>query len=109
MNPSELAEKMLTWEQAKRDLDALEVEIKAAVLDVAKTQTVGNVKATYNSGRKSYDYQEVGEDAPPDIIEECTTTTTKVDWRKVVVAWDFDKDLIPFKQSDPSVTLKLTE
>jgi hypothetical protein len=31
MNPSELATKMLQWEQQRRELDALEDEIKAAV------------------------------------------------------------------------------
>ena len=55
MNASELAIAMLNWEQKKNELDALELVIKAAVLEMGNTQTVGNVRATYSGGRKSYD------------------------------------------------------
>ena len=46
MNSSELAQKMLEWEQTQVKADALALEIREAVLSLGKTQTVGNVRAT---------------------------------------------------------------
>lgn len=57
MNATELATRMLEWEHTQRAADALKAEIEAAVLELGKTQTVGNVRATYRAGRKSYDYE----------------------------------------------------
>ena len=53
MDASELAAKMLQWEEVKRSLDALTEEIQAAVLAIGKTQTVGNVRASFAAGRKT--------------------------------------------------------
>ena len=55
MNASELANKMLAWECLKMDLDRLGADIEKAVLEIGKTQTVGNVCAPYSAGRKKYD------------------------------------------------------
>lgn len=57
MNASELASAMLAWENAQRLADALRIEIEAAVLEIGKTQTVGNVRATYSAGRRTFDYE----------------------------------------------------
>ena len=57
MDPSTLAVKMLEWETTQRAADALRAEIEAAVLEVGKTQTVGNVRATYSAGRRTFDYR----------------------------------------------------
>ena len=107
MNASELATKMLEWEQAKRGLDALTAEIEAAVLEVGQTQTVGNVRATYSGGRTSYDYQAAGVNAPAGVVADYTktVTTTTTDW-KTICDVEHIAD-IPFTQSAPSVTVKL--
>ena len=55
---TELAHKMLEWQEAQARADLLKMDIEAAVLQIGKTQTVGNVRATYSAGRKSYDYTE---------------------------------------------------
>ena len=50
MNASQLAAKMLDWESKRKELDALEGEIQAAMLELKRTQTVGAVKASYSAG-----------------------------------------------------------
>ena len=57
MNDTELATKMLQYGDLKRGLDVLEAQIKIAVLERGKTQTVGSVRASYSTGRKTYDYE----------------------------------------------------
>ena len=57
MNETELAMKMLQYGELRSTLDALEAQIKTAVLERGKTQTVGNVRASYSTGRKTYDYE----------------------------------------------------
>ena len=109
MNASELAGKMLEWEQAKRSLDALTAEIEAAVLEVGQTQTVGNVRATYSGGRKQYAYEEAvlsrnnADDAP--VLQAHTVTVLQVQWKAVCEALGITD--IPYLQTPPSVTVKL--
>jgi len=108
MNASELALAMLSWdmlswEQKRRELDALEEQIKATVLTLGKTQTVGNVRASYSQGRKTYDYETPGRKAPEEIITE--HTVPKTDWR--MVCKEAGLDAVVVSQSDPSVSLKL--
>ena len=108
MNASELATKMLEWEQAKRSLDALTAEIESAVLEVGQTQTVGNVRATYSQGRRSFDYR-AAVDAlavSRDMLAEYTTIPAPVvDWKGICEVVGIAN--IPFTQSEPSVTVKL--
>jgi hypothetical protein len=48
---------MLDYEAMQRRADAIRAEIEAAVLALGKTQTVGNVRATFSAGRRTFDYQ----------------------------------------------------
>ena len=57
MDASTLASLMLDYEAAQRKADALRTEIEAAVLEIGKTQTVGNVRATFSAGRRTFDYR----------------------------------------------------
>jgi len=57
LNETELAMAMLQYGELRTTLDALEAQIKAAVLERGKTQTVGSVRASYSAGRKTYDYE----------------------------------------------------
>ena len=110
MDARELAQAMLDWADAKERLDIIEQGIKEAVLALAKTQTVGNVRASFSEGRRSYRYEDAALDhrVGSDIIELFTTTV--VDWKKVCDEAGIEKDDIPFDQvRGPSVTLKLLE
>ena len=114
MNVSELAQKMLEWEQKKRELDTLGETIQAAVLELEKTQTVGSVKAAFNRGRKTYNYKEAARDHPKvtdAIVAQFTTTTstTKTDWLKLCKHMEISKGDTPFTQAQPSASIKLVD
>ena len=110
---SELARKMLRWEEAQLFADDLRAEIKSAVMRIGRTQTVGNVRASYSGGRKSYDYHAgaASVSAPiinRGIIERFTIVPPpRVDWRKICEHVGVNKADIPFTQGDPSVAVKL--
>ena len=106
MDMSKLAEKMLEWEKAKCHLAQIEEEIQTVVLAIGKTQTVGNVRASYSGGRKSYDYESAGRAAPQPVIDEHTTVTTitKIDWRAIC---KYTEAEVPYRQSPPGVTVKI--
>ena len=106
-----LAQAMLTWERSRRELDELEGKIKNAVLQLGKTQTVGNVRATYSNGRKSYDYKQAVA-AYRDSLEVGlvakhteTVTITTTDYRAICKEAELDD--IPYTEGKPSVSLKL--
>ena len=110
MNNSELASKMLEWESRKIEMDALEADIRSAVLGLGKTQTVGNVRATYSAGRRSFNYQAAAERHP--MVSTTTVglfTTTKIitttDWK--AICEHVGAEDAPFTQGDPSVSIKL--
>jgi hypothetical protein len=110
MNASELAAAMLQWEQKRQELDTLEEQIKTAVLELGKTYVVGNVRATFSQGRKTYDYQLAANECAglrlgfSVVCEE--NSTRKVDWKAVCDYYDLTD--IPFEKGAPSVTLKIT-
>ena len=111
MEASKLAGKMLEWERKKREILALEAEIGKAVLAVGETQTVGNVRATYSAGRKSYDYQEAADGHPMvssatiELFTRFIPAASRIDWKKICEHAGIDD--VPFKQGEPSVKLKL--
>ena len=105
INPSDLARVLLRWEKIYIALQAQEVLIEQAILDLEKTVTVGNVRASYSGGRKTYGYETAGINAPQVIIDNHSKTVIKTDWKAVCEeALYLD---VPFIKSDPSVTLKL--
>jgi hypothetical protein len=104
---SALAADMLKWERMKRACDELEQAIKDTVLQLEKTQTVGNVRATYSGGRKTYDYWGAaaasGAADDPDIVGKYSEWIT--DWRRLCKEEEISE--IPYTQSSPSVSLRL--
>jgi hypothetical protein len=107
MNASELAQKMLAWEDARKSLDALEDEIKAAVLAIGKTQTVGNVTASYTNGRRTFDYETPAKIAPAEVVAAYTKTVVTTDWR--AICKDIGAEPLVVAEGTPSVTVKLKE
>ena len=110
MNLSALARDMLVWERKRRELDELEAAIKDSVLQLGKTQTVGNVRATYSNPRNSYDYEGGVEAAELDnetynrLVGKHTKRT--IDWRGLCKDEGIDPIVTP--GSGPgSVSLKL--
>jgi len=103
---SALAKLMLDWEQVQQRADEIKEAIQDAVLQICKTQTVGNVRATYSAGRKSYDYREAADGHP--MVSNATIglfTTPSIDWRSICKHVGIED--VPFVQGDPSVSVKL--
>jgi hypothetical protein len=68
---------------------------------------VGNLRATYAAGRKTYNYQDAADGHPmvsAATVELFTVVTPKTDWKKVCEHAGVED--VPLKQSEPSVTLK---
>ncbi len=111
MNASELARKILYWENLRREADEVAEVIEAAVLEGGETVTVGNARASYSAGRKKYDYQgaaiEWGADEHTIEAHTSTKTVTTTDWRQVCFDTKSASSDIPFTKSDPKVTMKL--
>ena len=105
MDPSALAELMLKWERVRRMADEYEQAIKDAVLQMGKSQTVGNVVARHSKGRRSFDYETPGQAAPPDVIKAHTETIVRTDWGAVCKAAEIEP--VVTGESGPSVSLKL--
>ena len=93
MNMSELAIKMLQWEEQKRKLDELEGELMEAVLEIGKTQTVGNVRATYSKGRANYDYETPGLHAPQEVINNHSHSEIEIDWMEVAKEAEYTTEM----------------
>lgn len=111
---SELAKLMLKWEAQKLLLDELETAIRDSVLLMQMTQTVGNVRATYSKGRKSYNYEEAVTHKGLAMVSDATMalftktrTTTTIDWRGICKHDGIEGDELPFTQGAPSVRIKL--
>ena len=111
MNAKELAEIMLEYSDAQTKADELRAKIEAAVLELGKTQTVGNVKAQFRNGRKSFDYYAAAS-VHPMVSEATVKLFTKqpppsTDWRGICKHAGIDD--IPFTVSEPSVAVSLVE
>ncbi len=133
MDLYELGLKMLEWEKKTRNLEELGDEICSVVLDIGKTQTVGNVRATFANGRKEYDYETPGSQASSAIIDLYTEEEERIDWEglarnfaptvlEISQFTDLNKtikwskvckeakiDPVVLSQKDPSVKIKLME
>ena len=118
MNATELATRMLEWETTQRAADALRTEIEAAVLALGKTQTVGNVRATFSAGRKVYDYEAAvtafadnaanNDDAATfNRIQTVSRMNSKTVYDYKAIAAELAIDAPVKSQSEPSVTVKL--
>jgi hypothetical protein len=107
MDKHELAKLMLEYAEKSRELDRIGRLISDAVMDMGETVVVGDVRATYNSGRKSYDWESAAlshKDGaiPPQFFK------VSVDWRGFCKSMDVDMSNIPvIGETSPSVTLKV--
>jgi len=104
---------MERWAELKAKIIGLENEIKAEVLLLKKTQDVGNVRATFAKGRKTYDYESIAKSQaiPPGLLEANTQEKIVTDWRNIVKAMNPDEEIMTqyCKVGKPSVTLKILE
>ena len=107
MNNIELSEKMFEWRKKKIELDALEDEIKHAVISNEESFSVDDVVARFNGGKRKFDYEKAGENASENIVERHKKIVVEVDWKSVCSEAGI-KD-IPFETGNPTVTLSIKE
>ena len=107
LGAKELAVKMLEWGELQEKANKLAEEIKAAVLISGKTQTVGNVRASYSNGRGAYDYERAFRDSglTYDDIEPYQKVT--YDYKLACAGLFIDHKPYYVKKSGPSVSIKL--
>ena len=108
MTARELAEAMLQWGELREKLDALEQVISAEVLKLEKTQTVGNVRATFSGGRTQWDYEAAVLDKLGDDAYDKAKSFQKVtvDWKRMCDDLRIDSESYIKSASGPSVTVK---
>lgn len=106
MDNLKFAELMIEYERHYRRMKEIEDQITLYVMGIGKSQSVANVTAKYLSGRKVYDYETAGSQAPEEIIEKHTELIRKTDWRKVCEDAGIDKEEIPLK-STPTPSVKI--
>lgn len=109
-----LAHMMLRWADQKDEIEALEWEIKQAVMDLKETVITGEVRARYNSPRQTFDYQKAAEDYLEidsnhytQAVEDRTTVIEKINWKAICDDENIEQTNIPVELGEPSVTLKL--
>ena len=108
----ELAEAMLDYSRVSKNLDKIREIIKATVLRMEKTQTVGDIRATYSGGRGVFQYESTAR-AHPDFTQETldkfTTKkeTTSTAWAPLCAHLGIKaKEIGKIPTSGPSVSIK---
>jgi len=105
MDKIELAEKMIEWRKKRVELDALEDEIKHAIMLNEESFTVADIVGRFNGGKKTFDYESAGKNAPPEIVKHNTKTEEKIDWKAVCLEAKIKE--ISSTAGNPSVTLNI--
>lgn len=104
-----LPERLRRWKELKQEINELEALIETEVLELGKTLTVGDVRASYSKGRTTCDYEAIAtEMAVPEAVL-MRYTEPKVNYKKLVESNPPTKKLMEkhTKVSSPSVTVKL--
>ena len=106
-----LAQAMLDWSDLMHQAKAIEEKIEATVIRLEKTQVVGDVRATYYSGRRKYEYEDAWVDAyEKGLVEErhpLDFSKVTYDYRQACAAHEIDADGFARQVSGPSVKVKL--
>lgn len=121
MNNIEFAKNMLRMGELLAEVKQLELELAAHVVDLEKTQAIGNVTAKYSPGRTTYDWERTVREHPTaesepeahaELVAQYTETThpepvTKTDWAGIAHRMNWDG--IVAKEPVPSVKFILEE
>lgn len=108
VNKRALARDLMTWAAMKERLDELEAAIKDTVLQLGETFTVGDVRATFNSGRKTYNYEgAIASYSRTHSIGDLRDKYAKLTYDYKGMCDELGIVTFDWTQSDPSVTLKI--
>lgn len=102
MNDSELARKVLEWEEIELKRLAIEAEIVAAVKERKTSLDIGSTHIRYSKGARSFDWKAAaaGKEIDPKIVEDCTTENT--DWQAACEEAGVDQATI-MRHTTPSI------
>lgn len=78
-----LTQKFVELRQLHDRIKELETEIEPVILQREKTFSAAGVRASYYQPSEKIDWEKFGKDAPSNIIEKHTRTTTSTSWAKV--------------------------
>ena len=106
-NASDLAHALLNWETYRREMNAIESDITAYILDKKKSAQVGDVRATYTAGRKTYQWEQAARDHgfPPGLLDQYEKPA--YDWKGMCEHLGITQDNCPFTGPTPGVSIKL--
>ena len=102
MNATELAQLFVNYAEAQKQLDAMRVQIEAAVLDLGESQKIAGVKATYYNPTIETDYEAAARahGAPQSLIKMHSTTKVTTAWK--AVAEEAGADLSAYQTTKPA-------
>lgn len=115
MNANDLAKLMIYYGELSEKLAEMEKMIQKAVLEMGKTQTVGNVRATYSNPRKTYQsWEDAVLDAEPEGFDpmnymELIPAQTVINWQKAAEELKIERKSWVPEGAQPSVTIKIIE
>ena len=109
MDKKTLARKMLELSDLMLEVKKLQDEITPAILDLERSQEVGDIKATYYSGRSKTDYQQCVVDAeiPEEELHHYTRFT--IDFKRVCEDKGLKTDGYKSQMRGPYVTYKVVD
>lgn len=103
MKKRELAEKLLELGDLMRQVEKLQAELEPVILELGKTQVVGDVRATYSKGRGKTDYQKAVEDSK---IDPTGFEKVAYDYKKCCEYYLIDTEKY-YTPGEPTVCFKL--
>ena len=111
MDSTQLAVAMLEYGKLMNQAKALEKDIKTAVLEIGKTQTVGNVRATFSKPRKTYQSWEdaVLDNQPDGFVQDdyIVFHDPTINWQKAGEDYKIERNSWIDEGKKPSVSVKL--
>lgn len=106
MDKHELAKLMLEYAEVNAKLEEIGRKIADAVLEIGETVVVGDVRATFNQGRRVFNWERYA--AEHGLTPKDDDMKVTIDWKKVCVDAGLSVDEAPVtKQDDPSVSIKV--
>lgn len=117
-----LTDKLNKWKELQVQINhlqekqaAIAAEIQTEVLALGKTQKANGVRATYTTGRGSYNYQDAIESCnlQAEILEGIKQefSKTSYDWKAMALSLNLEDDYLKrfYTPGTPSVKLQLEE
>ena len=110
MDKKALANLMLKWAVLKDEMNDIEAAIKAEVMELGETVSVGYTKAVYSAGRATYAWERTAleNNASDEMIEHYSSVKITTKWKDVCRDMRIVEAPV-LKAGVPKVTIKLVK